>query len=852
MSDGIQTALTSFDRTGTEQPRAYYIPFSVDREFMMNNRILDRSASDRYLSLDGIWKIREYDMPEAVDLHTAPQQDIPVPACVQMHGFDRIQYINTDYPFPYDPPLVPRKNPAYHYRRSFTVEDLTERYYLNFEGVDSFFWVYINGRYVGKGQISHATNEFHVTPLLHLGENRLDVVVAKWCAGSYLEDQDKFRWTGIFRSVYLLRRPEKHIRDFKILTDLEDGDGLVTIENLSDIAIDYMLQEFKGAVAPGQAVTLRIPNARVWTAEDPQLYDVVLSASGEKILQRVGIRSVRIENAVFKINGQHLKLKGVNRHESTPLTGATVSLEDMVQDLELMKWANVNAIRTAHYPDCPQFYQLCDAYGFYVLNEADVEAHGACTSEAGYACGPWQEFAENMLFAPGITDRAINLYERDKNATCVIIWSLGNESSYGKAFHEGADYIRARDPRPIHYEGIQNTDRKDFYTRRLDMVSMMYPTLQQMRDYLADEKEFRPFVLCEYSHAMGNSNGDLNDYWKLIDSDDRFMGAFVWEWCDHAVLTERGFCYGGDFGEAEHSGNFCVDGLVTPDRHIKSNLLEMRAVYGGKREDGIPAPQARMAQRAEGSPISVAVGEDGQIEKIGPVTLQKPMRLNIFRAYTDNDRNVQWRWNCLRGYEQTLDRVEQQGSRTVYTGRLLKNHLKPILRYEMIVEPFADGADVTLRYAVGDYIPYLLRIGFEFAVGREYQAFRYTGYGESESYVDKHMASDYGCYASTAEKNFQNYIMPQENGSHFGSTVLTLDGLVEVTAQKSFSFSVLPYSTQQLEAARHSFELPQSDGVYINLDVSMSGIGTNSCGPELAEAYWAAHSAENTFRIRLL
>ncbi len=844
--------MSGFDRIGTEAPRAYYIPFSQNTAFAFQHSILDRTASDRFISLDGIWRIREYPMPEAVRLENAPVDPIPVPAAVQLHGYDHIQYINARYPFPVDFPLVPKQNPTYHYQRHFTVDDLTESYYLNFEGVDSLFFVYVNDTFVGNGQISHSTNEFDVTACLHAGENKLDVVVVKWCASSYLECQDKFRWTGIFRSVYLLKRPKEHIRDFKITTDLDGDTGIVTVTNLSDIPIEVTMGATCAELSPGETATVIVPNPNIWSAETPYLYDVVLSANGEKLLQRVGIRSVKIENQVFKINGRHVKLKGVNRHESHPVTGPVVSIADMVQDLELMKWANVNAIRTSHYPDCPEFYQLCDYYGFYVMDEADVESHGAGYAEGGERwVEVFQSFVDNGLVEAGITDREISLYERDKNFSCVLIWSMGNESSYGRDFYAGIDYIRAKDSRPIHYENICCTDGREFYTDRVDMVSRMYSSLEEVQKFLTDEKEFRPFLLCEYSHAMGNSNGDLLDYWRLFDSDDRYMGAFVWEWCDHAVKAPQGFLYGGDFGEADHDDNFCVDGLVTPDRKVKSNLLELRAVYGGKREDSFRLPTAALSQKPEGPPSCVAVTEDGKIERIGDFVLTAPMSINIFRAFIDNDRNAQQDWVRFTGFTQVVDSIEQQGSKTVYRGRLVKSCLKHILTFELTVEPFAGGADISLSYEVSDYISYLPRIGLEFAIPKVCDRFTYEGYGPAESYVDKHAASEYGQYSTTADENYGHWIMPQESGSHIGTTKLALAHLMEITAEKPFSFSVLPYSTAQLASARHDFELPESDAVYVNLDIAMSGIGTASCGPALAKLYHAPNKGKNTFRILL-
>ncbi len=839
----------SFNRIGVEKPRAYYIPFSDNQTFSYRYGILNRKTSDRFISLDGEWNIAEYAYPETVDIDPIPTKKIPVPSCVQMHGYDQIQYINDRYPFPFDPPFVPKKNPTYHYQRKFTIEDLTERYYLNFEGVDSCFYVYVNKQFVGYGQISHSTNEFDITSYLSEGENTLDVVVLKWCISSYLECQDKFRFTGIFRSVYLLKRPQEHITDFKVSTDIQGKDGVLKIENLSGIPFMCNVEGKQVCIEVEKSIEIVVKNADFWTAETPTLYDLVLSANGEKILQKIGFRSVAIENGIFKINGKHIKLKGVNRHESHPETGMTVSVEDIIQDLELMKWANVNAIRTSHYPNMPEFYELCNYYGFYVMDEADVETHGICTSEGGYDNVIWQEYANKGIFDKGVTDREINLYERDKNFTCILIWSLGNESSWGIMFFEGADYIKAKDNRPIHYEGLWESDHNDYYTNRVDIVSRMYSMPEYFEEYLADKKEYRPLVLCEYSHAMGNSNGDLNDYWKYIDESDRLIGGFVWEWCDHAVKTEKGFLYGGDFGESEHNGNFCVDGLVTPDRKIKSGLLELKAIYGGKREKELVLPTGFLVERKEGTPIKVNVNENGGIQQIDTLCLQTPIQIDVIRAYLDNDIRAKRNWTWLEGYMQTVDEVEEQGQKRMYKGRLVKDCLRPILYYEMSVEPFANGVDIELSYEVNGYISYLPRIGLSFALDKKYQAFRYTGYGPTESYIDKHIAANYGEHSTTVKENFTDYIKPQENGSHFGTTTLVIDKVMEVTAENPFSFSVLPYSTEQLKAANHNFELGESEGTYVHLDIAMSGIGSASCVTVLADKYKAPKIGKNKFRI---
>lgn len=849
-----------YARIGVEKPRSYYIPFSIEDKFIFKNRIIDRSASSRFILLDGVWQIKEHKNVDGVDINEKLTQTIPVPSCVQLHGYDHIQYINCRYPFPARPPYVPQENPAYHYRKKFTIKDLSERYYLNFEGVDSCFYVYVNGKKIGFSQISHATSEFDITDCLVKGVNLLDVVVLKWCASSYLECQDKFRFTGIFRSVYLLKRPQKHITNFKIQTKIDGNDGIIEIYNYSEIPFDISFNRLKKTVEPNHNVSIQVKNAKFWTAETPHLYNITLLTDDEKIPQKVGIRTSEIVDGIYKINGKHIKLKGVNRHESNPKTGATVTVEDTVRDLKLMKWANVNAIRTSHYPDIPEFYELCDAYGFYVMDEADLETHGAVTSAGGWDLDVWEEYANNDLFTDGITDREITLYERDKNHACVVIWSLGNESSFGKAFYPGIEYIKSKDSRPIHYEGIWNiTDKDKYYTNKLDMASRMYAPLSYFDEFLLDKRETRPYVLCEYLHSMGNSCGDLQDYWDKINSNDRFIGAFVWEWCDHAIQTEKGFLYGGDFGETEHDSNFCVDGLISPDRRVKSNLLELQAVYGDKpRCDELPMGKALMSVSAD-KDMKYCINTQGQLCSINDVTLKQPFALHIERAFIDNDmllfhasadvRQIKDNWSFYEDCKQVAYSIEEKDGQVKVIGGIEKNCMRPMVNFEIEYTFFENGVDIEISYKTAKYVTYLPRIGFEFAIDKKYQAIEYTGYGPYESYADKHRASDYGTYRSTAKKEYYPWIKPQETGSHYGTTQLKLANGMQIVAEKPFSFSVLPYSTKQIKTAKHDFELPKSDAVYINLDLAMSGIGTFSCGPELAEEYRAPKEGKNKFRI---
>lgn len=837
----------SLQRVGVEQARSYYIPFSETDKPQYRYGIIDRTSSSRFISLDGVWQITAHNSVEEFVIDEELEDTIPVPSCVQMHGYDQIQYLNCRYPFPFDPPRVPANNPCWHYRVNVELNKQEDnKYYLNFEGVDSAFYLYVNGAPIGYSQISHCTSEFDVTKQLVSGQNTIDVLVLKWCASSYLECQDKFRFSGIFRSAYLLYRPIEHIRDYKIEARLHGDNGELIFRNESEVDV---LITFNGKTLfcqKGDSLSVIVENAKRWTAETPNLYDLTLSACGEVIYEKVGFIQSKVVDGIFTINGEAVKLKGVNRHDFNCKTGATVTLEDIVKDLELIKSLNCNAIRTSHYPNMPQFYQLCDAYGLYILDEADVETHGVAPSQGGYNLKLWQQFAEDEFWTEGIYDRHRLLVERDKNRPCVIIWSLGNESSFGKAFFKGAKYIRNRDSRPVHYEGLQNAAKKYYYSKLVDVVSVMYPQYDWVENkYLSDKRETRPLVFCEYAHAMGNSSGDLADYWKMIYSQPRLMGAFVWEWADHAILTEQGFKYGGDFGEQQHDSNFCVDGLVTADRKLKSSALEMQAVYAGKVQDE-DYESVKMPNIGYGKKIGVKIDErSGEIyvtDKVnGKLLTTKPLRLNIMRAYTDNDAygvaKGEWQKNGIDVSYPTVDSVEHYKNRAVLKGKMAANCLQSPLHFELTAEWSGSELSVAVSYKIAEHINSIPRVGLEFAIDKAFDKFTYCGYGPYESYVDKHMASSYGRYVSSAQDSVSPYVMPQEMGSHYYSDYLNIENFATVTADKSFSFSVLPYSTQELTTKRHNYELASDGNVYVCLDVAMRGVGSNSCGPQLNSRY---------------
>ena len=848
-----------FDRIGTTPHRSYYIPFAPEDVVRTKHSIVDRTSSSRFTSLDGVWQIKQLDHVEDFDVNEMLGASIPVPSCVQMHGYDHIQYLNIRYPFPVMLPHLPYDNPCWHYRRTFNVKKKAgERYYINFEGVDSAFYLYINGQFKGYSQISHATSEFDITELAVNGENTMDVLVLKWCISTYLECQDKFRFSGIFRNVYMLTRPEGHITDYKIETKISGNAGVLTFMNESAVDIKLVMKNHEVTVPAGENGEITVDDVKLWTADEPNLYPLEILANGEKILENVGFREVTIDGKVFKVNGKPVKLKGVNRHDFHCETAATVSLEDLAKDVHMMKDLNVNAVRTSHYPNSPEFYMLCDTFGLYVMDEADLEMHGACSRDGRYDMELWSEYAENEFFAPGITDRHVALVERDKNRPSVIIWSLGNESSFGKAFFEGAKYIKNRDKtRPVHYEGLQNADPKYYYTDLVDMVSMMYPSFDTIREKVLDNpEETRPFVMCEYTHAMGNSCGDIAEYWDMIYNNEQMMGAFVWEWADHGIKTDKGFLYGGDFKEPEHDGNFCADGLLTPDRKLKSNALEMKAVYGGKTTSEICPVDVPASAYKFSSAIDIKVNEHtGEITSIkadGNEVLRTPMHFNIIR-YTDNDRDLvpHWIGRChLDACKPHIFSCEKNNNSYKFKGCLAANCLMPAAEFELGYEVTGNVLTATIEYKLADYVENFPRFGIEFGVDKAHGNFSYVGFGPSESYSDKHVACEYGYYVSSAEENYDyEYIRPQESGSHYACKYLAVKDLFKVTAEQPFSCSVNPFTTKQLCETLHSFELEENDFVNVCIDIAMRGVGSHSCGPVLPQQYEIPKTGKNTFRF---
>lgn len=977
----------------TMPARAYYIPASK----RMDNLVEHREESDRMQLLNGTWKFQYfnsiYDIQDSFfekNYDTENFDEIQVPSVWQMAGYDTHQYTNIRYPFPFDPPYVPQDIPcgAYVHNFEYSRDEKASKAFLNFEGVDSCFYVWINGSYIGYSQVSHMTSEFDVTDVLQNGTNTVAVLVMKWCDGSYLEDQDKFRMSGIFRDVYILKRPKQAISDYHIKTRIEDMLAKVEIEMkfYSPLNVKISIEDRNGAVVAlgsiaeeGTAV-LEIASPELWNTENPYLYKLILETENEVIVDHIALRKIEIKDQVIYLNGQKIKFRGVNRHDSDPVTGFTINPEQITTDLTLMKQHNFNAIRSSHYPNAPFFYEMCDKYGFMVIDEADIEAHGPFMiyrkEDTDYnRFKRWNEkIADDPVWEEAIVDRVKLMVERDKNRFCIVMWSMGNESAYGCNFEKALEWTKNFDPdRITQYESARYRNYDETYDySNLDVYSRMYPALSEIQEYL-DKDGSKPFLLVEYCHSMGNGPGDFEDYFQMIQDNDKMCGGFVWEWCDHAIAhgtAENGktiYAYGGDHGEEIHDGNFCMDGLVYPDRTVHTGLLEYKNVYRPARvisynkesgelvlhnymdfddlkdyvkisyeltQDGLVIskgilPEFSVAPHGEGKTnLKINVPENGKCylkliyhlkkelplldedhilgfdeievskedtkcklaEKWIPKTvvdselqvnendtqihikgrefaytidkrtalftemkfagreyLNHPMELNIWRAPTDNDMYIKSEWKKAH-YDKAYTRA--------YTTEVVqgKHGVKITSHASVVAETVQKILDVTITWKIeaagkidadiavtkDDEFPDLPRFGVRMFLDKKLSAVRYFGMGPQESYCDKHQAASHGLYRADVGDLHEDYIRPQENGSHYDCEYVELNnsryGIV-ASAEKAFSFNASYYTQEELEKKTHNYELIESDSVVFCVDYALNGIGSNSCGPVVLEQY---------------
>ncbi|MFI3207170.1 MAG: glycoside hydrolase family 2 TIM barrel-domain containing protein, partial [Clostridia bacterium] len=919
---------------------------------------------------------------------------IAVPSCWQILGYDSHAYANVRLTIPFDPPFAPTDNLSGAYIKNFELdaEQVAMKNYLNFEGVDSCYYVWLNGKFVGYSTVSHSTSEFDISDYVTEGYNKLAVLVLKWSTATYFEDQDKLRMSGIFRDVYVLSRPQNHIRDYYVKTTL-DSEYKNAVINMTadwigeDIGATVTLYDPLGdeldtkEIVDGK-VSFDVNDAYLWNAETPFQYELLIKTADEVISQKVGIRSFEIKGKIFYVNGKNFKIKGVNRHDSDPFTGYAISREQLMNDLSIMKQHNVNAIRTSHYPNAPWATQYYSEFGFYVIDESDIEMHGTISIYGGlcdYASGsPASPFKRELTFGmlchdpiyeETIVDRVQRNVIRDKNNACVILWSLGNESGYGPNMEKAAAWIKSFDKDMlVHYESsIWQREGYSNDISNIDVHSRMYAKISETEEIFAHDWLDRPFIQCEFVHAMGNGPGDIEDYYEQIYKHDCHMGGFVWEWCDHAIWMgqtidgQDKFYYGGDWNEFPNEGNFCMDGLVYPDRRPHTGLMEWKNVVRPARAyavdlekgivkiankldftnlsdylyaeyeilaDGVVVEVGKLPEldiepwaekdieigytipteandiririvyrqkydayfteadfelgfdqliikegtRAVIEPakaLAINVKEnDTKVELYGEhfryvynkltatfdsmakdnVTITDvPMEYNVWRAPTDNDRVIKNEWQKA-GYDRAVTRVYDNtvtvNENSVVIESIASISAVVIQRFVNIKATYTiynDGnVNIHLDVKKDPQFPFLPRFGIRMFVPEIFSQVEYLGYGPNESYMDKRRSSYFAKFQSEVSDLHEDYIKPQENGSHWGCKKVSLcndfDYKITVSGD-NFSFNASPYTQEELTTKKHNFELEPSGYTVLCIDSDISGIGSGSCGPQLAEKY---------------
>ncbi|MBU3112214.1 DUF4981 domain-containing protein [Clostridium lacusfryxellense] len=917
-----------------EPQRSYYIPYDSLEKALEGNK----ENSSYYKLLNGSWDFayfkRDIDVPDII----TKWDKIPVPSNWQMHGYEAPYYTNVNYPYPVDAPFVPDDNPCGVYQMDFNInkEWAQKDSYIVFEGVNSCLYLYVNDKLVGSSQGSHLQSEFNISKYVKVGNNKLTVKVLKWCVGSYLEDQDFFRLSGIFRDVYLLSRDKGSVHDIEIK---------IVNKTISVSEKDYVIYEGKNKIET-------LANPILWNAEKPFLYTLVVKNKSEFIPFKVGIRDIKVSTeGELLINGMSVKLKGVNRHETHPTLGHYTPYDEMKVELLKMKELNINCIRTSHYPPSPEFLNLCDELGFYVVDETDIEIHGFVSRNGGYQYDienpEW--ICNQKQWENAFVERVQRMVERDKNHSSVIMWSMGNESGYGSNHDVMINWTKNRDSsRLVHYEGASLVNDKS----SVDVVSRMYTSVEGIEEF-AKSDDMRPFFLCEYSHAMGNGPGDVYDYWKRIYQYPKLIGGCVWEWADHTVLVDGTYKYGGDFGEVTHDGNFCCDGMVFADRSFKAGSLEVKAAYQYIKteiienklkvtnlydftnlneykllwkvaSDGEVIAQGELncdikphdtkqyildftlpkscelgcymdvslekeyevameqhsldveilngnsdlqgtAKFEEESELIKITGEDftytfnkhyGNFESLivdGSERLAGITKLTVWRAPTDNDRNVKYKWGLFEDNRsgENLNRIfskvyscELKGNKILVSGSLAGISRSPFLKFNTSFTVSACGEiEVEFQGKVKEDCVYLPRLGFEFEIPKKNEKFKYYGMGPTENYMDMCHHTSVGMFESCAKEEYVPYIVPQEHGNHTKAKELCIGGLkfsslgVNFSSNNQFEFNVSNYTSEVLTNAKHTDELIENENTIVRIDYKNSGIGSNSCGPELIDEY---------------
>lgn len=908
-------------------PRNSYIPGGVSE----------------YQLLSGDWRFayfkRDIDVPEVIE----KWDTITVPSCWQLLGYEPSNYANTNYPYPCDSPYVPDDNPCGVYEREFELKKKWGKVYFILEGVSSCAYLTVNGTYVGFTQGSRLQAEFDITDYVTEGTNTINVKVLKWCCGSYLEDQDQFRFSGIFRDCYILQRPQNHIVDVEMIPNDKDihikldGEANLKIYDKDELLIDTdICDEF----------AYTVENPTLWNAEKPYLYKVVLERSGETITLKTGLRKIEISDKYqLLINGVSVKLRGVNHHDTSKYRGWCQSKEELRKDLELMKELNMNCVRTSHYPPIASFIEMCDEIGLYVVCETDIETHGFIRRysnvEYGYDVESNDWPCTDPAWKNEYVDRMQRMVEYYKNNPSVISWSTGNESGHSVNHQEMIRWTRNRDnTRLIHCEDASR--KKQIHNA--DMYSMMYLSLEDLEKAAISNDINMPVFLCEYAHAMGNGPGDIYDYNEMFDKYDKLIGGCIWEWADHVVTVDGVQKYGGDFeGEMTHDGNFCCDGMVFADRSFKSATYEVKVAYQPMKtfyEDGVlrvlnrydftnldefdfvywieadgktveegtcklfVKPHETGSVKIDYTPLKCKYGvylntalmrgdrvvaatqhelpsEIVREEKAPKAVLTEDKlhvyvtgegfaytfskhygvftsmivdgeeqlagltKLSAFRAVTDNEINEKDYWmlqniwqgeNIERAFRKVYDCHIEDGA-IVVNGSLAGVSRKPLFQYQLLVTIAEDGqVDYKMTVNIREDAHWLQRLGYEFELPMSSDAFSYYGRGPLENYCDMCHANFIGSYESTAEAEYVPFVRPQEHGNHMDVKSLRI-GKLEFLSETGFEMNVSKYSTMALEKAEHTDELVADGLIHLRIDYKNAGLGSNSCGPSLAEKY---------------
>ena len=972
----------------------------------------DRYASSRCKLLNGKWKFKLYkNYAYRPSEFADPNYDahnwdsITVPCSWQMQGYDQNQYCNVRYPWETDedicPPNAPVKhNPVGCYLKRFHVNQslLSKRVVLCFEGVEAAFYLYVNGERIGYSESTFNRAEFDITKYLREGSNVIGVEVYRWCTGSWLECQDMWRLAGIFRDVYIYTTEREYIRDFEIHAEpdtmLHDGYLDLTVKTngaYESLSIDMSVIDKNGEVVAldsryaneDHITSLKaiVTNVSCWSAENPYLYTVVITLKNngvpiEYISQRVGFRTIEIKDGVIRINGRRIVFKGTNRHEFDCHTGRYISEDVMRRDIEIMKQNNINAVRTSHYPNAPRWYELCDEYGLYVIDENNMETHGTYWSTI-IGCPALPD--SRPEWEKACMERIKALYHRDKNHACVVCWSMGNESHGGENVKKMYNWLKKNDKsRFVHFELHGDPNERELS----DVMSKMYAKPDYLEEYALTQRDTRPFILCEYTHAMGNSCGSTDEYTALWDKYPYLQGGFVWDWVDQSILKtdENGkefLAYGGDFGENPHDGHFCGNGLLFGDRSITPKMAEIKKLYQnvdfkaidaekgvieiknkflftnlneyelywcqcsdkGIFRDGVTSVNIKPFEKTT---VDLELGKvssdecylnlelrtksDSTWSKAGHVVAEEqfvinefengydeleeeqellvndtygnlrissddvlvrfekreknqltslkiggeemllaPMRLNFWRALTDNDRGTRAgsRLGCWRDagdtpgiYNNTCWSIEgykilDDGKKVVVTSGA-KVRTQPESKAQVVYTITSKGIEIDMNFYPDDSLPEIPEVSMLFELPKDFENVTYLGKGPEENYIDRANAAKVGLYNTTVNDLWVDYLKPQECGNRTGVRYATISGdkrSFNLVAKPTMELNVCHYLPKEIENTWHAKDLPEYDKTVVRCIARQQGIGGyDSWGAHCNEKY--KNKTNKTYRLK--